>query len=91
MIRVVHPGPGSRIQGSKRHQIPDRIRNTGPKCRHLIFMCLIPVQAEVINYSGDLNTPPDEAAKVKRTNFIGKKKVKGRGARDDDSDDENDW
>ena len=47
--------------------------------------------AEVINYSGDLNTPPDEAAKVKRTNFIGKKKVKGRGARDDDSDDENDW
>jgi hypothetical protein len=49
------------------------------------------VQAEVINYSGDLNTPPDEAAKVKRTNFIGKKKVKGRGARDDDSDDENDW
>ncbi len=56
----------------------------------VLFSCFS-VQAEVINYSGDLNTPPDEAAKVKRTNFIGKKKVKGRGARDDDSDDENDW
>jgi hypothetical protein len=47
-------------------------------------------QAEVINYSGDLNTPPDEASKAKKTNFVGKK-VKGRGARDDESSDENDW
>lgn len=46
--------------------------------------------AEVLNYNGDLNTPPDEASKVKKTNFIGKK-VKGRGARDDESSDENDW
>ena len=55
---------------------------------HLIYSTC---QAEVINYSGDLNTPPDEAAKIKKTNFIGKKKVKGRGTRDDESSDENDW
>jgi thioredoxin-like negative regulator of GroEL len=47
--------------------------------------------AEVINYSGDLNTPPDQAERKKTTNFIGKK-VKGKGRRnDDDSSDENDW
>merc|ERR1711934_808245 len=28
---------------------------------------------EVINYSGDLNTPPDQAERKKKTNFIGKK------------------
>merc|ERR1711983_120378 len=32
--------------------------------------------AEVINYSGDLNTPPDEAKKAVKTNFIGKKTAK---------------
>jgi hypothetical protein len=71
-----------------------KIKYQSSKLPILYFLCFIfmfSVQAEVINYSGDLNTPPDEAAKVKRTNFIGKKKVKGRGARDDDSDDENDW
>merc|ERR1712004_427382 len=47
--------------------------------------------AEVINYSGDLQTPPDQAERKKKTNFVGKK-VKGRGKRnDDDSSDENDW
>ena len=49
------------------------------------------LQAEVINYSGDLQTPPDQAERKKKTNFVGKK-VKGRGKRnDDDSSDENDW
>lgn len=48
-------------------------------------------QNEVINYSGDLNTSPDEAKKVSKTNFVGKK-LKGKGRRnDEDSDDENDW
>jgi len=51
---------------------------------------------EVINYSGDLNTPPDQAARKQKTNFVGKKvKMGARGgkvkAADDDSDDENDW
>jgi len=47
--------------------------------------------AEVINYSGDLNTPPDQAERRKTTNFVGKK-LKGRkGKNDDDSSDENDW
>jgi len=47
--------------------------------------------AEVINYSGDLQTPPDQAERKKKTNFVGKK-VKGRGKKnDDDSSDENDW
>jgi len=48
---------------------------------------------QVINYSGDLNTPPDQAAKKQKTNFVGKKikmgRGKGQGA--DDSSDENDW
>jgi len=50
-------------------------------------------QNEVINYSGDLMTPPDQPKKSGKTNFIGKKKVKGRGRKndDDDSSDENDW
>jgi len=49
--------------------------------------------AEVINYSGDLNTPPDQAERKKKTNFIGKKKVMGKRNQnnDDDSSDENDW
>merc|ERR1712083_247856 len=49
--------------------------------------------SEVINYSGDLNTPPDQAARKKKTNFIGKKKVMGKRNQnnDDDSSDENDW
>ncbi|XP_023333000.1 thioredoxin domain-containing protein 9-like [Eurytemora carolleeae] len=48
-------------------------------------------QNEVITYSGDLMTPPDDAKKSSKTNFIGKK-VKGRGKRNDgDSSDENDW
>jgi len=49
--------------------------------------------AEVLNYSGDLNTPPDQAEKKKKTNFIGKKKVMGKRNKnnDDDSSDENDW
>jgi hypothetical protein len=50
---------------------------------------------EVINYSGDLNTPPDQAAKKQKTNFIGKKiKMGARGGKikeGADSDDENDW
>jgi len=51
---------------------------------------------EVINYSGDLNTPPDQAARKQTTSFVGKKvKMGARGgkikAADDDSDDENDW
>ena len=49
------------------------------------------LQAEVLNYSGDLNNPPDQAEKKKATNFVGKK-LKGRkGKNDDDSSDENDW
>jgi len=49
--------------------------------------------AEVINYKGDLNTPPDEAKKASKTNFIGKKAVKGKGSRNNDADDsdDNDW
>ena len=36
-------------------------------------------------------TPPDDANKSSKTNFVGKK-VKGRGKRNDgDSSDENDW
>jgi len=50
---------------------------------------------EVINYSGDLNTPPDAAAKKQTTNFVGKKiKMGARGGKikgAEDSDDENDW
>ena len=47
-------------------------------------------QAEVINYSGDLQTPPDQAERKKKTNFVGKKKGKAKRG-DDDSSDENDW
>jgi len=47
--------------------------------------------AEVINYSGDLNTPPDQADKKKTTNFVGKKLKGKKGRNDDDSSDENDW
>jgi len=48
---------------------------------------------EVINYSGDLNTPPDQAARKQKTNFVGKKMKmgKGKGGNGDDSSDENDW
>lgn len=48
--------------------------------------------AEVINYNGDLNTPPDQAKGAKKTNFVGKR-IKGKGKKrdDDDSDDDNDW
>lgn len=50
-------------------------------------------QAGVINYSGDLMTPPDEQMRKKKTNYVGKKiqKVKGRGAAADESSDEDDW
>jgi len=49
-------------------------------------------QNEVINYNGDLMTPPDAPKTSSKTNFIGKKPVKGRGRRnDDESSDENDW
>ena len=49
--------------------------------------------AEVINYKGDLDTPPDQAEKKQKTNFVGKKMKMGRGkgAGADDSSDENDW
>ncbi len=96
--RKYDPGCSSRTRipdpGVKKE--PDPVYRIGSttlaRTVDISFSCgFFSVQAEVINYSGDLNTPPDEAAKVKRTNFIGKKKVKGRGARDDDSDDENDW
>ena len=58
----------------------------------LNFLKLTFLQAEVLNYSGDLNTPPDQAERKKKTNFVGKK-LKGKGKRndDDDSSDENDW
>ena len=58
---------------------------------HVIELSIL--QSEVINYSGDLMTPPDEAAKKSgKTNFVGKK-IKGRGKRNDDDDDsdDNDW
>lgn len=49
-------------------------------------------QNEVINYSGDLSVSPMEAKKASKTNFIGKKGMKGRGKKNDDySSDENDW
>jgi len=50
-------------------------------------------QAGVINYSGDLMTPPDEQMKKKKTNFVGKKTkaVKGKGQKADESSDEDDW
>ena len=48
-------------------------------------------QAEVLHYSGDLNTPPDEALKKKKTNFVGKKTKMGRKGGADDSSDEDDW
>ncbi len=35
---IPDPDPGSRGQKGTRSRIPDRIRNTGPNCRHLIFM-----------------------------------------------------
>ena len=54
---------------------------------------IITTQAEVINYKGDLDTPPDQAEKKKKTNFVGKKikMGRGKGAGADDSSDENDW
>ena len=56
---------------------------------------MVILQGEVINYSGDLNTPPDQAAKKQKTNFVGKKiKMGARGGKikeGADSDDENDW
>lgn len=49
-------------------------------------------QAEVLNYSGDLMVPPDQAKKGGKTNFVGKR-IKGKGKRkdDDESSDDNDW
>merc|ERR1712088_630513 len=48
--------------------------------------------AEVINYKGDLNTPPDQAERKKKTNFVGKKMRMGKGkGGGDESSDENDW
>ena len=55
------------------------------------YLCWNIFQAEVINYSGDLQTPPDQAERKKKTNFVGKKKGKGKRNDDDDSSDENDW
>jgi hypothetical protein len=47
---------------------------------------------EVINYKGDLQTPPDQAERKKKTNFVGKKMKMGKGkGGHDDSSDENDW
>jgi hypothetical protein len=50
MIRIVHPGsgswffthPGSRIQGSKRHRIPDPEHLYSFSCmwRGILFLCL---------------------------------------------------
>jgi hypothetical protein len=53
---------------------------------------LVSIQAEVINYKGDLQTPPDQAERKKKTNFVGKKMKMGKGkGGGDDSSDENDW
>ena len=58
----------------------------------LHFPNIFPRQAEVINYKGDLNTPPDQAERKKKTNFVGKKMRMGKGkGGGDDSSDENDW
>jgi len=48
-------------------------------------------QSEVINYSGDLMTPPDQQMTKKKTNFVGKKIKMKKSAGADDSSDENDW
>jgi len=50
-------------------------------------------QADVIKYNGDLMVPPDQAKKASKTNFVGKKVMKGKGKRrdDSDSDDADDW
>ncbi len=49
-------------------------------------------QAEVLNYSGDLMVPPDQAKRGGKTNFVGKR-IKGKGKRrdGDESSDDNDW
>ena len=44
MIRVVHPGSGSRIQGSKRHGIPN------PDLQHCTLTFIIPVLLDVDIY-----------------------------------------
>jgi hypothetical protein len=48
-------------------------------------------QAGVLNYKGDLMTPPDEQMRKKKTNFVGKKTKMARKGDNDDSSDENDW
>ena len=61
-------------------------------CNENICRSIFSFQNEVINYSGDLTTSPLEAKKVAKTNFVGKKGMKGRGKKNDDySSDENDW
>ena len=37
----------------------------------------------MINYNGDLNTPPDQAKGAKKTNFVGKR-IKGKGKKRED-------
>ncbi len=49
--------------------------------------------AEILNYSGDLMSPPDQKDKKTKTTVLGKPKaktIKG-GARGDESSDEDDW
>ncbi len=53
-------------------------------------------RSDIINYSGDLMTPPDAAKGPKgpKTTIIGKKSAKtirGKEGADEDSSDENDW
>lgn len=47
-------------------------------------------RSDVINYSGDLLTPPG-ASNQKKVSILGKKEKTIKGSRDDDSSDEDDW
>ena len=61
------------------------------------FILLLSCRSELINYSGDLMTPPDQRGKS--TTILSKKGGKtikggrrtGKYADDDDSSDDNDW
>ena len=50
--------------------------------------------SQVITYSGDLTTPPDQKGQRKTTTILGKgakaKTIRGKGAEGDSSDDD-DW
>ena len=51
-------------------------------------------RSDLVNYSGDLMTPPDGTKGGKRINVLGKKNKSIRGkatGADDDSSDDNDW